>query len=153
MPDRSASWRAASHSETLLPGSLPFRRARLPNWDDWDGLPFGDGRMATTGVIGTVGSDRVDPLDLWDLAEQLGQDRTVTIAAWGELYGLDVRGRLIMVAFHLSDRVFDGRRIDIRALAPISRLGGPFFGGKGEIWNRPMLQYAPGSQGSVGEGD
>lgn len=54
-----------------------------------------------------------------------------------------------VVAFHLSDRVFDGHRVDVRALAPISRLGGPLFGGLGQVWNRPMLQYAPGGEGSV----
>lgn len=57
-----------------------------------------------------------------------------------------------VVAFHLSDRVFDGQRVDVTRLRPISRLGGPFFGGLGEVYNRPMLQYAPGGEGSV-DGD
>lgn len=54
-----------------------------------------------------------------------------------------------VLAFHFADHVFDGRRIDVAKMNPISRLAGPFFGGLGEMYERPMLQYTPGGEGSV----
>lgn len=57
-----------------------------------------------------------------------------------------------VLAFHFAETVFDGRRVDVTKLAPISRLGGPFFAGIGDIYERPMLQYAPGGEGSVDTG-
>jgi flavin reductase (DIM6/NTAB) family NADH-FMN oxidoreductase RutF len=54
-----------------------------------------------------------------------------------------------VVAFHLSDAVYDGQRVDSVAMRPIARLGGPFYAGLGEIYNRPMLQKPPGGEGWV----
>ena len=48
-----------------------------------------------------------------------------------------------VVAFHLSDDIFDGRYVDTVAMRPISRLGGPYYAGLGEIFHRPMLQAPP----------
>jgi flavin reductase (DIM6/NTAB) family NADH-FMN oxidoreductase RutF len=52
-----------------------------------------------------------------------------------------------VVAFHLSDRVFDGNRVDSAQMRPIARLGGPYYAGLGEIFKRPMLQRPPGGEG------
>lgn len=52
-----------------------------------------------------------------------------------------------VVAFHLSERVYDGKRVDSAALRPLARLGGPFYSGLGEIFHRPMLQKPPGGEG------
>lgn len=52
-----------------------------------------------------------------------------------------------VIAFHLSDRIYDGRRVDTAAMRPIARLGGPFYAGLGEIFHRPMLQRPPGGEG------
>lgn len=52
-----------------------------------------------------------------------------------------------VLAFHLSDAVYDGRRVDARAMRPIARLGGPFYAALGEIFERPMLQRPPGGEG------
>ena len=54
-----------------------------------------------------------------------------------------------VVAFHLSDAVYDGRGIDAAAMRPIARLGGPFYAGLGEIFHRPMLQKPPGGEGAA----
>jgi flavin reductase (DIM6/NTAB) family NADH-FMN oxidoreductase RutF len=48
-----------------------------------------------------------------------------------------------VVAFHLSDRVYDGRRFDSVRLRPIARLGGPFYATLGEIFERPMPPRPP----------
>ncbi|QHE88047.1 flavin reductase family protein [Hydrogenophaga sp. BPS33] len=55
-----------------------------------------------------------------------------------------------VVAFHLSDAVYDGNRVDSVAMRPIARLGGPFYAGLGEIFHRPMLQRPPGGEGWQG---
>jgi hypothetical protein len=52
-----------------------------------------------------------------------------------------------VVAFHLSDSVYDGTRVDSVGLRPIARLGGPFYAALGEIFERPMLQKPPGGEG------
>lgn len=52
-----------------------------------------------------------------------------------------------IVAFHLSDAVYDGKRVDTAKMRPIARLGGPFYAGLGEIFERPMLQKPPGGEG------
>lgn len=52
-----------------------------------------------------------------------------------------------VVAFHLSEAVYDGKRVDSVALRPLARLGGPFYAGLGEIFHRPMLQKPPGGEG------
>jgi flavin reductase (DIM6/NTAB) family NADH-FMN oxidoreductase RutF len=52
-----------------------------------------------------------------------------------------------VVAFHLSDDVYDGKRVDTASMRPIARLGGPFYAGLGEIFHRPMLQKPPGGEG------
>ena len=54
-----------------------------------------------------------------------------------------------IVAFHLSDAVYDGHRVDTAAMRPIARLGGPYYAGLGEIFHRPMLQKPPGGEGWV----
>ncbi len=54
-----------------------------------------------------------------------------------------------VLAFHLSDEVYDGRRVDAEKMRPIARLGGPFYAGLGEIFHRPMLQKPPGGEGST----
>ena len=54
-----------------------------------------------------------------------------------------------VVAFHLSSEVYDGKRVDAARMRPIARLGGPFYSGLGEIFERPMLQKPPGGEGSV----
>lgn len=57
-----------------------------------------------------------------------------------------------VIAFHLSDAVYDGTRVDTVAMRPIARLGGPFYAGLGEIYHRPMLQKPPGGEGWVPPG-
>lgn len=52
-----------------------------------------------------------------------------------------------ILAFHLSDAVYDGKRVDTARMRPIARLGGPFYAGLGEIFDRPMLQKPPGGEG------
>lgn len=54
-----------------------------------------------------------------------------------------------VVAFHLSNDVYDGRRVDAQKMRPVARLGGPFYSGLGEIFHRPMLQKPPGGEGSA----
>ncbi len=48
-----------------------------------------------------------------------------------------------VVAFHLSDAVFDGKYVDSVAMRPIARLGGPYYAALGEIFQRPILQTPP----------
>ncbi|MBU3651988.1 MAG: flavin reductase family protein [Limnohabitans sp.] len=52
-----------------------------------------------------------------------------------------------VVAFHLSNQIYDGTRVDTVAMRPIARLGGPYYAGLGEIFHRPMLQKPPGGEG------
>jgi flavin reductase (DIM6/NTAB) family NADH-FMN oxidoreductase RutF len=52
-----------------------------------------------------------------------------------------------VVAFHLSDSIYDGTRVDSVGMRPIARLGGPFYAALGEIFERPMLQKPPGGEG------
>lgn len=52
-----------------------------------------------------------------------------------------------IVAFHLSDAIYDGKRVDTAKMRPIARLGGPFYAGLGEIFDRAMLQKPPGGEG------
>lgn len=54
-----------------------------------------------------------------------------------------------VVAFHLSDQVYDGRRVDAARMRPIARLGGPYYAALGEIFLRPMLQRPPGGEGAA----
>lgn len=54
-----------------------------------------------------------------------------------------------VVAFHLSNAVYDGHRVDARKMRPVARLGGPFYSGLGEVFHRPMLQKPPGGEGSA----
>lgn len=67
-------------------------------------------------------------------------DRFVPLGA-----GLNVLYIGEVLAFHLDERIYDGRHIDTVALQPIARLGGPFYAALGEIFHRPALQSAPGS--------
>ncbi|WP_159912366.1 flavin reductase family protein [Pantoea sp. 18069] len=55
-----------------------------------------------------------------------------------------------VVAFHLSNEVYDGHRVDSQKMRPVARLGGPFYSGLGEVFHRPMLQKPPGGEGSAG---
>lgn len=48
-----------------------------------------------------------------------------------------------VVAFHLSDQIYDGRRVDSVGMRPIARLGGPFYASLGEIHQRPMPPRPP----------
>lgn len=48
-----------------------------------------------------------------------------------------------VVAFHLSSEVYDGRHVDSVKMQPVARLGGPFYAGLGEIFERPILQTPP----------
>lgn len=57
-----------------------------------------------------------------------------------------------VVAFHLSEEVYDGTRVDSVRMRPIARLGGPFYAGLGEIYHRPILQKPPGGEGWTPEG-
>ena len=52
-----------------------------------------------------------------------------------------------VLAFHMSNQVYDGHRVDSAALRPLARLGGPFYSALGEIFHRPMLQKPPGGEG------
>ena len=52
-----------------------------------------------------------------------------------------------VVAFHLSNTVFDGNRVDSAKMRPVARLGGPYYATLGEIIERPMLQRPPGGEG------
>lgn len=58
-----------------------------------------------------------------------------------------------VLAFHLSDEIYDGRRVDSVRLRPVARLGGPFYAGLGEVYHRPMLQKPPGGEGWVGSAE
>lgn len=49
-----------------------------------------------------------------------------------------------VLAFHLSDAVFDGQYVDSMKLRPIARLGGPWYAALGETFLRPALQRPPG---------
>ena len=55
-----------------------------------------------------------------------------------------------VVAFHLSDTVYDGRHVDSTRLRPIARLGGPHYAALGEIFTRPILQTPPASVANAG---
>ncbi len=48
-----------------------------------------------------------------------------------------------VLAFHLSDTVFDGRYVDSVKMQPVARLGGPLYAALGELYNRPQLQQPP----------
>jgi flavin reductase (DIM6/NTAB) family NADH-FMN oxidoreductase RutF len=48
-----------------------------------------------------------------------------------------------VLAFHLSDHIFDGKNVDSVKMQPIARLGGPFYAALGEIFERPVLQTPP----------
>lgn len=50
-----------------------------------------------------------------------------------------------VLAFHLSRGVFDGKYIDSVKMQPVARLGGPYYAGLGEIFERAILQGPPGS--------
>ena len=52
-----------------------------------------------------------------------------------------------VVAFHLSNEVYDGRHVDSVKMQPVTRLGGPFYAALGEIFERPILQTPPVGKG------
>ena len=64
----------------------------LPDRDDRCGLAVDDGAGAAAGVIGAVSNHPADLFAPGDLIDQLWQDRTVPVAAGGELHRRDVRG-------------------------------------------------------------
>lgn len=45
-----------------------------------------------------------------------------------------------VLAFHLSHRIFDGKRVDSQSLDPLARLGGPFYSGLGDCIYRDRPQ-------------
>jgi flavin reductase (DIM6/NTAB) family NADH-FMN oxidoreductase RutF len=59
--------------------------------------------------------------------------------------GLNVLYIAEVVAFHLSDRVYDGRNVDSVRMRPIARLGGPYYATLGEIHQRAMPPRPPAS--------
>lgn len=73
-------------------GAVRFPRSTvLADRNDRGGLAVDDGGVAAAGVIDTIGGHGADVFVLGDLVEQFRQDRTVTIAAGGELHRADVR--------------------------------------------------------------
>lgn len=48
-----------------------------------------------------------------------------------------------VLAFHLSDEVFDGKHVDSVRMRPVARLGGPYYAALGEVFQRPILQSPP----------
>lgn len=48
-----------------------------------------------------------------------------------------------VVAFHLSNEVYDGRHVDSVKMQPVARLGGPFYAALGDIFERSILQTPP----------
>lgn len=57
--------------------------------------------------------------------------------------GLNVLYIAEVVGFHLSDRIYDGRRVDSVGMRPIARMGGPFYAALGEIFQRTMPPRPP----------
>jgi flavin reductase (DIM6/NTAB) family NADH-FMN oxidoreductase RutF len=57
-----------------------------------------------------------------------------------------------VIAFHLSQEVFDGRRVDSAKMRPVARLGGPYYAALGEIFNRPRLFQPPGGTAGLENG-
>jgi flavin reductase (DIM6/NTAB) family NADH-FMN oxidoreductase RutF len=57
-----------------------------------------------------------------------------------------------IVAFHLSQAIFDGRRVDSAKMRPVARLGGPYYAALGEIFNRPRLFQPPGGTAGLENG-
>jgi flavin reductase (DIM6/NTAB) family NADH-FMN oxidoreductase RutF len=57
-----------------------------------------------------------------------------------------------VIAFHLSQAVFDGRRVDSAKMRPVARLGGPYYAALGEIFNRPRLFQPPGGTAGLENG-
>jgi flavin reductase (DIM6/NTAB) family NADH-FMN oxidoreductase RutF len=48
-----------------------------------------------------------------------------------------------VLAFHLSQSIYDGHSVDAVRMRPIARLGGPLYAGLGEIFDRPAVQAPP----------
>ena len=48
-----------------------------------------------------------------------------------------------IIAFHLSNDIYDGRQVDSVKMRPIARMGGPYYAALGEIFNRPTLATPP----------
>lgn len=86
------------------------------------------------GVMGPVPRIAASPIQM-----ECKLDQFITLGR-----GLNVLYIGEVLAFHLSDSVYDGRNIDTTALAPIARLGGPYYAALGEIFHRPALQRPPG---------
>ncbi len=95
---------ALSERPTVVPGGAQgyvpgdCRRRIFFQWpavlahrDDRNGMTVDNGGMAAAGVIGAGSSDRADVFAVGDLVQQVWQDRTVAIAAGGELHRADVR--------------------------------------------------------------
>jgi flavin reductase (DIM6/NTAB) family NADH-FMN oxidoreductase RutF len=51
-----------------------------------------------------------------------------------------------VLAFHLSPEVFDGEKVDSRALRPLARLGGPYYTTLGTIIHAPIIATPPGQR-------
>ena len=69
---------------------LPPRPSVLADRGDRHGAAFGDGRMASAGVVGAIGGHRADLVIRRDLAEQVRQHGAVALAAGG-VDGADAR--------------------------------------------------------------
>jgi len=56
-----------------------------------------------------------------------------------------------IIAFHLSDEIFDGRHIDVTKIHPVARLGGPYYATLGKIIRRERAFLTPGAVRKAGE--
>lgn len=104
LPERSTVMFGGTQGFIPEPGSRAVLFPRSPVLADRDGLVADDGCMATTRVIGPVGSDGADLFVSGDLVQQFWQDRTVAVAARGELYRADVRSCRIHGQMDLAPR-------------------------------------------------
>ena len=78
------------------------RSAVLADWDDRSGLAVDVGGVAAAGVIGAIGGHGADLFAIRDLVKQVRQDRTVAIAAGGELHRPEVRSGRTHSQMHLA---------------------------------------------------
>ncbi len=49
----------------------------------------------------------------------------------------------VVLAFHLSNEIYDGRHVDTAKMQPVARLSGPYYAALGQIFERPMLATPP----------
>ncbi|MDB5805499.1 MAG: flavin reductase family protein [Betaproteobacteria bacterium] len=58
-----------------------------------------------------------------------------------------------VLAFHLSNDIYDGKYVDSVKMRPIARLGGPYYAALGEIFHRPLLKNPPVNEAAAAPGD